>query len=303
MAAQQQTKPQRHCDTPRTVREVSAQVAATLKRRGIPDSNLEAEVLLRHSLNWERAQFYASLGETLQAASVDRIQAITNRRLAGEPLAYITGHREFYGLDMCVNSAVLIPRQETELLVDAALDYARALHAESITIADVGTGSGAIALSLAANLPNAQIFAIDISSDALAVAACNRRKQDLGDRVCLLQGDLLAPLPQSVDIIVSNPPYIASDTIAALSQEVRREPRRALDGGKDGTEVIRRLLRQAPSKLNAGGCLLIEISPEQSAAARKTAREQFPRADISVLADLLGLPRCLMVNPNKEDWL
>ena len=295
MVARPQKQGQEHCDTPRTVRQASVQVAATLKRHGIPNSNLEAEVLVRHALNWDRAQFYASLSESLQPATVDRIQAITNRRLTGEPLAYITGHREFYGLELCVNPAVLIPRQETELLVDAALDYARALHTESITIADIGTGSGAIALALAANLPNAQVFATDISTDALTVAERNRRKHRLDDCVCLLQGDLLAPLQHRVDIIVSNPPYIASDLLPSLAPEVRREPRQALDGGKDGMEVIRRLLRQAPSKLNARGCVLIEISPEQSAAARKTAREQFPRADISVLADLLELPRCLVV--------
>ncbi|MYC06144.1 MAG: peptide chain release factor N(5)-glutamine methyltransferase [Chloroflexi bacterium] len=295
MIARPQKQGQEHCDTPRTVRQASVQVAATLKRHGIPDSNLEAEVLVRHALNWDRAQFYASLSESLQPASVDHVQAITSHRLSGEPLAYITGHREFYGLELSVNSAVLIPRQETELLVDAALDYARTLDTESITIADVGTGSGAIAVALAAHLPNAQVFAIDSSSDALTVAEQNRRKHGLVDRVCPLQGDLLAPLQHSVDIIVSNPPYISSDLIAGLSPEVRHEPRQALDGGKDGREVIRRLLRQAPSKLNAGGCALIEISPEQSDAAHKTAREQFPRADISVLNDLLGLPRCLVV--------
>lgn len=295
MAARPQKQGQEHCDTPRTVRQTSAQVAATLKQHGISDSNLEAEVLVRHSLNWDRAQFYASLSESMKSATVDRVQAITNRRLSGEPLAYITEHREFYGLELSVNSAVLIPRQETELIVAAALDYAPELHAEPITIADVGTGSGAIALALAANLPNAQVFAIDLSSDALTVAERNRRKHRLADRVYLLHGDLLAPLQHSVDIIVSNPPYIASDLIAGLSPEVRHEPRRSLDGGKDGMEVIRRLLRQAPSKVNAGGCALIEISPEQSDAACKTAREQFPRADISVLNDLLGLPRCLVV--------
>ena len=294
MAARPQKQAQEHCDTPRTVQQVSAQVAATLKQHGILDSNLEAEVLVRHSLNWDRAQFYASLSESLKPAIVDRVQAITNRRLSGEPLAYITGHREFYGLELIVNSAVLIPRQETELIVAATLDYTSALHT-GLTIADVGTGSGAIAVALAANLPNAQVFAIDLSSDALTVAERNRCKHRLVDRVCLLQGDLLAPLQHSVDIVVSNPPYIASALIAGLSREVRHEPRRALDGGKDGMEVIRQLLRQAPFKVNAGGCVLIEISPEQSDAAHKTAREQFPRADISVLNDLLGLPRCLVV--------
>ena len=295
MADPRQEEGQEHYDTPRTVRQVSAQVAATLKQQGIPDSSLEAEVLVRHSLNWDRAQFYASLSESLKPATVDRVQAVTNRRLSGEPLAYITGHREFYGLALSVNPAVLIPRQETEMIVGAALAYTSALHRNPITIADVGTGSGAIALALAASLSNARVFAIDLSSDALTVAERNRREHGLVDRVCLLQGDLLAPLQHSVDVIVSNPPYIASDLIAGLSPEVRHEPRQALDGGKDGMEMIRRLLRQAPYKTNAGGCVLIEISPEQSDAARKTAREQFPRADISVLNDLLGLPRCLVI--------
>ena len=278
-----------------SVRQAAARVAAALKRRYIPDGALEAEVLLRHVLHYDRAQFYASLDEPVSEESLAVIEALTERRAAGEPLAYITGHREFYGLDFIVNPDVLIPRQETELLVEIALELARELPSESVTVADIGTGSGAIAIALAASLPRAQVYATDLSADALAVAERNRRRHGLLDRVTLLQGDMLAPLPRSIDLIVSNPPYIATNYISGLQTEVQQEPLLALDGGGAGMELIRRLLEQAPPKLNAGGCMAFEISPEQADAVRKSARERFPRAEITLRNDLLGLPRCVVI--------
>lgn len=217
------------------------------------------------------------------------------RRVAGEPLAYITGHREFYGLDFVVSPAVLIPRQETELLVDAALDFARGNADDSISIADVGTGSGAIAVAVAHSLPQAHVHATDCSAAALQVAERNCRKHGVANRVSLLHGDLLDPLPLGVDLIVSNPPYIASRLLPELPREVRREPQLALDGGEHGLDVIGRLIKQAPAKLNAGGRLILEISPEQLEAVRELARTFLPDAVVEHRNDLLELARCVTV--------
>ena len=267
-----------------------------MSTHGIPDSNLEAEVLLRHILKYDRARFYASLGETVSAENIECALSLTERRISHEPLAHITGHREFYGLDFRITPAVLIPRQETELLVEEALKFAVERGDGNISVADIGTGSGAIAVSLAVNLPQAKVYATDCSEQALATADLNRRRHGVTDRITLLEGDLLAPLPQPVDLIVSNPPYISSDLLSGLAPEVRREPRLALDGGKEGLEVINRLLKQSPAKLNAGGSILVEISPEQNTAVSEMAKAQFPVADISHANDLLGLPRCVIVS-------
>ncbi len=277
------------------IRQVASDIAATLKRSGIADSALEAEVLLRHVLQHDRARFYASLQDTIGVEDLERVQELTKRRIAREPLAYITGHREFYGLDFLVSPGVLIPRQESEMIVEGALGFANNWQSEDISIADVGTGSGAIAVATAANLPGARVFAIDCSAEALAVASRNCQRHSVNDRVTLLHGDLLAPLSQAVDLIVSNPPYIATNLLSGLAPEVKREPQTALDGGEDGLEIIRRLLQQATSKLNEGGQLIVEISPEQLISFKSIAQENFPQASITHINDLQGLPRCVIV--------
>ena len=281
---------------PETVRQVAARLAETLESHGIPESLLESEVLLRHALEYDRARFYACLYDKVDARILDQAEILTERRLAREPLAHIIGRREFYGLEFSVSPAVLIPRQETELLVDTALEFARQGSDDTISVADIGTGSGAIAVALAVNLPGAQVYATDCSTNALAEADRNRHKLGVADRVCLLHGDLLLPLSHPVDLIISNPPYVATNLMPGLAPEVHMEPRVALDGGEKGLEVIRRLLEQAPSKLKTGGCLLVEISPEQLDAACVMAKARFPAADISYANDLLGLPRCVIVS-------
>jgi len=278
------------------LRQVASRIASTLEKHGIPDSNLEAEVLLRHVLKYDRARYYASLSEAVSAEDIERALALTERRIWREPLAYITGHREFYGLDFCVTPAVLIPRQETELLVDEALKFAVESRDGDISVADIGTGSGAIAVSIAVNLPLSNVYATDCSKEALEIADLNRRNHGVADRVTLLEGDLLQPLPLPVDLIVSNPPYIASHLLLGLPPEVRSEPQVALDGGKEGLDVISHLLEQAPAKLKRGGSILIEISPEQAAPVREMAEAGFPAADISYADDLLGHPRCVIVS-------
>ena len=278
------------------VRQIALRLAETLTKHGIPNSRLESEVILRHALRYDRAQYFASLSKPMSVADVERAETLAKRRIAREPLAYITRRREFYGLDFIVGPAVLIPRQETELLVDFALRFANEHSDRDILVADIGTGSGAIAIAIAANAPNSHVYATDCSPDALEVASHNRLRHDVTDKVTLLEGDLLAPLPEQVDLIVSNPPYVASHLLPCLAPEVRREPWLALDGGKEGVDVISRLLQQAPDKLRKGGRLIVEISPEQLDAIRATAQAQFPNADISHANDLLGLPRCITIS-------
>ena len=278
------------------IRRVASGVEATLERNGISDSRLEAEVLLRHALKYDRAQFFASLNEHVSVDQIQHIRDLVERRIGREPLAYITGQREFYGLDLLVSPNVLIPRQETELLVDAALAFAREHPNDDISIADIGTGSGVVAIAIGVNLPDSRVYATDFSADALKVANCNRQRHHIADRISLHRGDLLTPIVQRVDLIVSNPPYIANHLLPGLPPEVQREPQLALDGGEQGLEVIRRLLEQAPPKLKAGGQLILEISPEQLEQVCAMAQEQFPGSDIKHINDLLGLARCVTIS-------
>ncbi len=271
------------------LREALVSTAERLSQAGIAEPKLEAEVLLRHALGLDRAAFFASLDEPLSSDAHARFDALVERRLRREPLAYIIGHREFFGLDFAVNPHVLIPRQETELLVERAIEFASSRG--PLRIADACTGSGAITIAIARNVPNAIVYATDISVLALEVADANRRRHNVTERVQLFEGDLLAPLPEPVDILVCNPPYIETGQIARLSPEVRAEPALALDGGADGLDVVRRLFRQAPGYMRAGGCILAEIAPQQLEAVTKLALDAFPGARASFAKDLLGLPR------------
>ena len=274
-------------------------IADTLSEAGIADARLEAEVLLRHVLGADRAGFFASIQEDLRPSYGGPLDRLVERRVRREPLAYITGHREFYGLDFAVNSGVLIPRQETELLVEKALNFCSSLgpHARP-TIADIGTGSGAIAIAIALDAPRATVHATDTSPSALATADENRHRHGVEHRVHLHLGDLLSALPAPVDLLVSNPPYIPSNEIPGLAPEIRREPRSSLDGGSDGLDLIRRLLGQVAGRILPGGRVLLEISPEQLGAVYSAAAESVPRTRVSFHRDLLGLPRAVEVRFN-----
>ena len=260
----------------------------------VADPELEAEVLLRHAAGMDRAGFFAGLDEQLPPALSTKVSRYVRRRIAGEPLAYLVGHREFYGLELFVNSTVLVPRQETELLVDKVLENAGANR--DLLIADVGTGSGAIAVALACNLPDATVYVTDTSHEALRVADINRRRHGVAARVHLRRGDLLGPVEAPVDVIVSNPPYLRTDELDALPADVRREPVNALDGGPDGLDTIRRLVREAPSHLRAGGRMLVEIAPEQLGPVVHLSREVFSNTGVSFARDLIGLPRVVIAS-------
>jgi release factor glutamine methyltransferase len=277
-----------------SVGQALARAAADLS--AITDAPLlEAEILLAYALDTSRTTLLAHPDRPLSTAQLTTYRALVLRRAAGYPLPYLAGRVEFYGLEFEVTPEVLIPRPETEMLVDLALVRRPA------AIVDVGTGSGCIAIALAVRLPQARlsqatVYATDVSPAALAVARRNAERHSVSDRVHLLSGDLLAPCPAPVDLIVSNPPYVAQDEFASLPVSVRdHEPRLALDGGPDGLAVIRRLLAQAPATLRPSGAILIEIGAGQGEVARRLARARFPKAAIRVHPDLAGRDRVLEV--------
>jgi len=259
---------------------------------------LEAEVLLRHAVSLDRAQFYARLSEDISPAARTTFEALLARRLCHEPTAYIIGRREFYGLDLEVTPAAPIPRPDTELLVDEALAQARRLRptCPEPHIADVGTGCGATALAVAMRLPGARVTAIDTSQAALDLAGRNAARLGLSERVRFALGDLLSPLADPADIIVANLPYVPSGEWERLPPEIRcYEPRAALDGGPDGLRLIARLLNEAPAHVRSGGALILEIGDDQGAAVAALAHKAFPGGAVAVKQDLASLDRAVLI--------
>ncbi len=268
------------------------------RQHGADTPRLDAEVLLAEALGCQRIDLYTAFdsvpGEQQRAA----FREMVLRRAAGTPVAYLTGRREFYSLSFRVTPAVLIPRPETELLVVALLDLARqqAGRAE-IRIADVGTGSGIIAVCAAKHLPGARVTAIDVSTEALAVARSNALAHRVAERIQFVCSDLLGGVRagESFDFVVSNPPYVGTQEGDVLAPEVRQhEPHTALFAGPRGTEVIERLIPQAAERLAAGGWLLIEVSPIVHDAARAMLQAD-GRFDVApTLKDAARLPRVLL---------
>ncbi len=257
---------------------------------------LEAEVLLGHSLHLSRVDLYAHVEKAGSESNFRAVDLLLARRRLREPLAYIIGHREFYGADFRVDSRVLIPRPETELLVDESLRYLSARDSIAVTVADVGTGCGCVAISLALNMPGAVIYAIDVSADALALARLNCDLNGVSDRVILLEGDMLQPVNIAVDLVVANLPYVPTAEIARLAPEIRDfEPRLALDGGSDGLNLLRRLLAQMTGKVRPGGCVLLEVGEGQAEEVGRMAATQWPSARVETVVDLGGVERVVRV--------
>ncbi len=250
----------------------------------------DAELLLMHVLERNRAWVLTHAEAIPPGQLAARFIKLIERRYRGEPIQYIIGETEFYGLPFTVTPDVLIPRPDTEHLVEKALELARAI--KQTRIVDVGTGSGAIAVTLAHELPEAEITAIDLSEAALQVARCNATRNGVEDRVRLLGGDLLAPVAgERFDLVVSNPPYIPDTDRALISVEVREfEPALALFGGEDGLAVHRRLLPAAYNALVSGGFIALEMGFSQAEAIEELLRKS-GFVDIGVTADLQGIPR------------
>jgi release factor glutamine methyltransferase len=275
----------------KALREARARLAVIA-----PDeAELEAEVLLRHALGVDRVHLYQRLDGAISEARQAQFEVLLARRLAREPLAYIVGHIEFFGLKLEVTPGAIIPRPETETLVDLALACARDRGA-ALTIVDVGTGAGTIAVPLALELPAARVIAIDSSGEALALARRNAERHGMARRINFRHGDLLAPLARPADMIVANLPYVTTVQWEEMPPEIRdHEPRSGLDGGRDGLDVVRRLLTEAPGKLAPHGALFCEIGAWQGMEATQLAREAFPGARIEVRPDLAGRDRVLAV--------
>ena len=273
-----------------------------LEDAGIPDARLEAEVLVMSVMRMPRQSIFSEQETEVTGQQQSALDEKLERRYKREPLAYILGQREFYGINVVLTPAVLIPRPETEGLVEHALFMAMmGMESRDLTIADVGTGSGAIAINLAIHLPAGRVFAVDVADAVLDVAAYNIRAHGVGDRVTLVIGDLLDAVPEPVDLVVANLPYIPTARIPTLQPEVQQEPVLALDGGADGLDLIRRLLVQAEDKLKDNGIMLLEMDPEQIPVVAKLAMEHFPKGTISVEKDLAGMDRILVIHRQEPE--
>ena len=275
----------------RTVQEAVRHVRTALSSVDIEEASLEAELLVGHVLGIDRTRLLADLRQPFPPKAAPFLASLVERRRLREPLAYLLGWREFYGLRFAVRPGVLIPRQETETLVEEALRLAVERYAGTPWIADVGCGCGAIAVALAANLPGARIYAVDSSPIALEVAMENIHRHGVQGRVSLLQGDLLDPVDAPVDLVVANLPYVRSGDFVGIQPEVLREPRKALDGGPDGLEVIRRLLRQLAGKVAPGGAVLLECDLRQAEHLKEEAQAHYAGSSARVLQDMAGLDR------------
>jgi len=273
-----------------SLKQALSRARGILAEKNNEDTPLECELLLRHVLGISRTQLYLDLDHELSPKQEEAFWQLLKRCLNGEPTAYITGHREFYGLDFYVDPSVLIPRPESELLVEKTLSLAQ--NHRLLTIAEIGTGSGAIAITLALELPGARIYATDISASALKVALINCQKHGVIDRVYLLHGNMLDPVPEPVDLIIANLPYVKESELTGM----RFEPLLALDGGRDGMKKIRQLCRQVGGKLQPGGFLLLEIGQGQRRVVTTLLNALFPGGRIEVMPDLSGIDRVISLS-------
>jgi release factor glutamine methyltransferase len=272
-----------------------AQATTHLANHDVESPQLDAELLLSHLLGTNRAAILARPEQQLPPELLTRYRNLVARRGDREPLAYILGYREFYGLELVVDPRVLIPRPETELLVEHTLKIASQM-AYPPRIADVGAGSGAIAVSLAVHLPQCTVYALDNSPDALEVVTENALRHGVTGRVHCLHSDLLAALPGPVDIITANLPYVTTDEWQELPPEIRaHEPRSALDGGSDGLALIERLLTTAEPNLRLGGAILLEIGAAQGIGTTALARRYLPQTRVRLVQDYAGLDRLVII--------
>jgi release factor glutamine methyltransferase len=279
--------------------DVLSAAARRLRDAGIDtaDAAADVEVLARHVLGWDRARLLVHRRDAVPPAFIEPFTALVDRRAHCVPVAYLTGTREFYGLDFEVTPDVLIPRPETELAVEAALG-ALAAPGSSGRAIDVGTGSGCIAVAIAVTRPGAAVVAVDRSRAALAIAGRNVRRHGVGGRVALVAGDLLTALSphRPVDVVVSNPPYVPDRSADVAPDVARHEPASALYAGPDGLDVVRRLVAGAARVLRPGGCLVMEIGIGQAGAVATAAEADGAWAGVTFRSDLQGIARIAVLS-------
>jgi len=276
-----------------------------LRAANVPSHTLAAELLLMHALGRDRVWLYTHPEAPLEPTQAEEYFALIARRAAGEPVQYLTGKQEFWGLEFKVTPAVLIPRPETEHVIEVALarlgPRGFRIHLdtgaprEKLRVADVGTGSGCLAVALAYELPHADVFATDISEPALEIARENTARHNVTDRVNFMNANLLEPFlssTQRFDLIVSNPPYVARAAAAELQPEVRdHEPHAALFGGPSGVEIYARLIEQAGSLLRTGGLLVLELGYNSADHVRSILTRENGWTNVGFTKDLAGIPR------------
>lgn len=275
-----------------TIRQHVAAARGLLRDAGIPpdEADLDGRLLAEHVLGWTAERFLIDAGEPAAHEFVARYDVLIARRARREPIAYILGHQEFWGLAFEVGPAVLIPRPETELIVESALSVVPADRATAI--ADICTGSGCIAVALARERPRARVVATELSNAALEIAQRNARRHGTADRVTFTRADLFGDIEGPFDVVVSNPPYVAESDRRSLQPEVRDyEPALALFAGPDGLDVVRRLVHEAPARLRSGGSLIFEFGFGQAEAVEELISRTAGLTMIGLRRDLQDIPR------------
>ena len=277
-----------------TVREVLNEATRNFEGEGIPSARLDAEVLLSFFLGQDRLRFLKNPEMPISKAQLANFKKFVTRRIKWEPVAYITGRKEFWSFTLEVNQDVLIPRPDTEILVEETLSVCRKIDYPEIKIVDIGTGSGAIALALAKEMLQAQVVATDISATALRVARKNARNLGLKNKIDFCLSDLFDAVDDFFDIIVCNPPYISAEEYEKLPAGVKAfEPRKALLAGESGTELYEKLVYQASNNFKENGWLLLEIGATQEKSVRKILEDSGIYDNIGMRRDYAGLPRVI----------
>ncbi|MBN1573885.1 MAG: peptide chain release factor N(5)-glutamine methyltransferase [Deltaproteobacteria bacterium] len=287
--------------TPSNILEAVNRASSYLKEMGIESHRLDSELITAKVLDARRIDLYLMHDRPLTPEEWREIGSLILKRGGGAPTAYITGEKEFWSISISVNESVLIPRPETEVLVEETLAVIGGIDEEVVSILEIGTGSGAVAMALSAELPGASITATDISKDAIKVASENLKRHGFSDRVDLLCGSLYEPiilLEKKYDVILSNPPYVSAEQMESLPVEIKREPYIALDGsvngGADGLDVIRPIIDGAPDYLIAGGHLLLEIGSDQMDGVRKIVEDTPGLSFLKTRMDYASLPRVVV---------
>ena len=271
-----------------TITKILRDATAELDAAGIESARLDAEILLAHVLNCKRLYLYVDADKNVSSEQISRYENLINRRLEKFPVAYLTGQKEFFGMNFAVTPDVLIPRPDTEILTEVALKKLSAF--DNPIFLDIGTGSGAICISILKRLKNARAVAVDISPDAVSCAKFNAEKFCVDDRITFHIGNLFEPLRgKKFHAIISNPPYIPTKDLSTLQDEVKREPQIALDGGYDGLNFYGRIVEETPNFLFDGGFLAVEIGINQAVAVKNLLEKNF--TDIKIFRDLSNIER------------